>query len=167
MIIFGKNDELLNDWMQHFDCFEIDIDDKLYAVNMDERKIDNHFIELDCSLFDTWKKYTNFMNVKNAQLVSYAKYCYCTSYYAKLFSINEDNKEHQYMLTYIKSGMDSGKCDIDSFYNRLQLFDLDLMEEIWAGDYMGLLNNITLNRCLRNQLLDFVEAQRVLQELKS
>ena len=63
--------------------------------------------------------------------------------------------------------MDSGKCGIDSFYNRLQLFDLDLMEEIWAGDYMRLLNNITLNRCLRNQLLDFAEAQRILQELKS
>ena len=71
------------------------------------------------------------------------------------------------MFTYIKPGMNSGKCDIDSFYNRLQLFDLDLMEEIWAGDYMGLLNNSTLNKNLANQLLDFVEAQRILQELKS
>ena len=34
MIIFGKNEMLLDKWMQHFDCFEIELDDKLYAVNI-------------------------------------------------------------------------------------------------------------------------------------
>ena len=69
MIIFGKNEMLLDEGMQHFDCFEIELNDKLYAVNIDERKIDNHFIELDCSLFDTWKKYTNFMNISICSLI--------------------------------------------------------------------------------------------------
>ena len=175
-IILEKNEQLLNQWIYDRRCFDIDLDGQLYVCkfvdenkNTGNLKLDNHFIKVDKPLFDIIQAHINVKNgYKNNQILNNInQYWICPTRNAKMFSAKDnDNSEHEYIFTYnyIKSTNYVIYKQHEHKLINLKIIDLDTLEEIFEGEQEDLVeSNVKDN--IKQEIIDFVKAQNVLQVL--